>query len=264
MKIRISREVTMKGFVFIFVLVLTSLFSLAPWEAPATTLLIDQENPYLGYGYGSYNWNGMTTALNNSFGAGNITVSNAPAPLNNLGSLMSFDRLWITPRQPGDSLSAQEISNIVTFVATGRRVALIGENSNWTAWNNTILQTVGGSYGGNDTSDTLTPVLVHPLTAGVITLNTFADGLAVGGTSLFNENVATLWGGSQNVVSLLSVNVIDDENGTSTGNQQFKVNTANWLVGSTGGTPVPEPGTMLLLGSGLIGLAGYARRRFKK
>ncbi|MHB1012202.1 MAG: PEP-CTERM sorting domain-containing protein [Desulfobacteria bacterium] len=30
------------------------------------------------------------------------------------------------------------------------------------------------------------------------------------------------------------------------------------------GTPVPEPGTMMLLGSGLVGLTGWGRKKFRK
>jgi hypothetical protein len=49
-------------------------------------------------------------------------------------------------------------------------------------------------------------------------------------------------------------------------NIQFLASTLDDIapLSGPGSPPVPEPSTMILLGSGLIGLAGFARRKFKK
>jgi hypothetical protein len=46
-------------------------------------------------------------------------------------------------------------------------------------------------------------------------------------------------------------------------NQSFAIGKISLTYNGGGGAPVPEPCTMLLLGLGLIGVAGV-RRKFKK
>lgn len=240
-------------------LVLATALLLYAGQAHGATLLINQVTPHVGtYGYGLANWDDMTNALNAAFGVGNVTVSASP-----IGDISGYDRLWITARQIGDpGLSAVEQANLLAFIASGKRVVIFGENNAWTAWNNSFLTILGGSFSGVDTGgETITTAVVHPVTDGIPSIRAGDDGIAAGGTSLFSKNVVTLWGTNQNVITVLSLGMIDDSSdGFFPNNQAFKENLAQWLAADAV-EPVPEPSSCWLVAIGLAGaLARYRQR----
>ncbi|SEL93466.1 VPLPA-CTERM protein sorting domain-containing protein [Syntrophus gentianae] len=213
----------------------------------AATVLLSDSGGALGYGYGYSSWTNMTNALDTATGNQVTVVSN----FSNLSQMMTYDALWLDQRWTSGSLAATEVSNIASFIATGRKVVMIGENSSWTSWNNQILGIVGGTFAG-ESSATAYPIVFNSLTNGISSIDLPTAGLANGGTALFDQNFATLWG--SNVLTLLDVNVLDN----SYGNAQFETNVANWVADS--GPVVPIPAAVWLLGSGLIGLFGLRRK----
>jgi len=168
----------------------------------------------------------MTAALDAS--AATVTVT---ASLENLTYMLSFDALWIDQRDcddcPGPGiLTPNEEANVAAFIATGRRVVMIGENQWWTAWNNQILGLVGGSFIGEGPTGYIYTVVPHDLTAGVSRLAVNAPGVGDGGVSLFDHNVIALWGLS--VLTMLDCNIVG-EYANDFDNNEFIPNLADWI-----------------------------------
>jgi hypothetical protein len=220
--------------------------------------ILAADDGYGGYKVGGAVWTQFTAKLDAASG-GNVFL--APN-FENLTVLLNYDALLLPARDPGDTLSAAEVAAISAFIATGRRVLLFGENDNWAPWNQQVVAIAGGSY-VSEPYDTFwgyaSPLVSNEITDGANSILGFWVGVAAGGTQLYsNKNFVTLWGASNNVLTILDENVVEDGYQATADDARFTTNVANWLAGSR--SAVPEPDTLALLGLGL-GLAGLAASR---
>jgi hypothetical protein len=228
---------------------------------------------------GGYSWKGTTSSLTATFG----THMGSTSTLSDLSQMLTFDALWVDQRYKA-APSAGELANLAAFAATGRRVVVIGENATWGPWNAAVLGALGGAEGpgqsqswyqmnGHTTPGCLdgaaSTALAHALTAGVAKVNMSCGGYALGGTSLFDYGVATLWGASQNVLVILDANVLDDRFVTKYDGRTFQRNVVDWIAAPNTQLSVvatPEPATLGLFAAGLlaVGATTVKRRRNRR
>jgi hypothetical protein len=249
-------------------LAVCALVALAAPVSAQTTLFVNSKSPYadsngplyVNGGPGPlYGFVNTTNKLYTAFGSSNVTqqLNTALGP-----GIQAYDRLWIDFRADNSALSTSEALELATFIASGKRTVIIGENNGFTTWNNSFLALLGGTSNPQCFYSNTATVLTHALTAGVSSTTPACASLAVGGTSLFADNYATLWGAQQNVLTVLDADVFDDNFGQAANNPQFATNVATWLAQPTV-VATPEPASLLLMATGLMAVAAVrARRKF--
>ncbi len=198
---------------------------------PATaqrSLMCTLDTHGFGFNYGGSRYGNFSAEIDGYFG----TVTTV-TDLSDLSAMNQYDSIMVQIREWGATLSPTEQANLDAYVASGRRVLLIGENpSLWFEWNDDICNVGGGSSTNSESNGSYTVLNAHPvLTAGVTSIHIPNGGIANGGTSLFTTNTATLWDGNgqENVLTMLDVNVFENDRWATEDGAQYSANVATWL-----------------------------------
>jgi len=239
---------------------LTAAAALAPGARAASILTQTPQGTYASNVLGGFSWTTFT---------GMVTASHTitqTADFSSLAQLQSYDAVWVD-QELGNTLGAAEQSALTSYVSAGNKIVLIGENASWTAWNNSLMAIVGGSYTGTCSGAIGTPLVSNTLTAGVGSVQNLCGSVAIDNVGdiemLFSNNMAAVYTvGLGEALVILDSNWNDNSYMANQNNAVFAANVVTWLGEplASGPSEVPEPGMLATFGLGL-GLLGFARRQ---
>ncbi len=224
---------TISSFIKLSLLLLVLGWGSSAW---AKTLLI-YKGAYQDY-YGGADYDsvgGWSEILDDAFGSANITVTtDSSLDAYTTENITDFDAILVETGDFNDSgdddaLSVSDKAKLNAFIATGKRVFLVGDHNSWSTWNTSItsltaMDSATTVSSGDDSYDVLTT------DASTITYAAAAAASGTNGTALFGNRISVIWGDSSNVLTVLDMNFNEDRKISNTDNSQYATNNCELVI----------------------------------